>query len=372
MLLEKYLNIIMLNVPFPPDYGGMIDSFHRIRLLHDAGVGIMLHCFSYGRGRSPELESLCISVKYYRRKTGFIKQLSTVPYCVSSRISAEMVKNLADNSYPILFDGIHTTGIITNPSFSDRTKIIRMHNIEHEYYSTLAASETKIFKKLYFAVESARLKRFEKVISCADHLLSVSPYDNDYFNNKYHNSILIPSSHPFDKTEITAGSGNYIIFHGDLSVNENVEIAVFLASTVFPEIGYRCVIAGKNPPELLKNLVGKYQNIDLVANPDDFEMQRLIKDAHINILPVKRMNGLKLKLLYALFSGKHLIINSEMSKGLEKGALFHIADSSGEMKLLISRLMKQPFTLEMIKEREKFLSLWHNNKVNTNKLISLI
>jgi hypothetical protein len=372
MFLVKTLNIITLNIPYPPDYGGMIDSYHRIRLLNEAGVGIFLHSFCYGRAHSPELESLCRSVKYYRRDDAFPKQFTPVPYIVSTRISAEMVKNLAENDHPILFDGIHTTGIITHPVLVNRKKIVRMHNIEHEYYTTLARNEKNYLSRIYYKVESARLRRYEKVLSHADHILSVSPSDNDYFNRNYHNSILIPSSHPFDKNETLPGSGDYIVFHGDLSVNENSEIAQFLATEVFPHIECRCVIAGKNPPELLKKVVNKNNNTELIANPAIGEMTRLIKEAHINILPVKRMNGLKLKLLFALFSGRHLIINQEMAKGLEPAGQFHIADSSREMISIISQLMKQPFTGEMILEREKFLSKYFNNKENIGKLTGLI
>jgi hypothetical protein len=370
--LEKNLNIITLDIPYPPDYGGMIDSFHRIRTLHNMGVGVYLHCFSYGRDHSPELEALCRSVKYYKRAKSLFNQFSTVPYIVSTRISKEMVENLTDNDYPILFDGIHTTGIIADPAISGRKKIVRMHNIEHYYYATLAGNEKRLFRKLYYLTESARLLRYENVLAHADHILTVSQSDNEYFNNKYGNSVLIPSSHPFDRQETIAGSGNYVIFHGDLSVNENSGVAVFLARDVFPHTNCRCVIAGKNPPESLKQVAVKSRNIDLVANPGINEMAKLISEAHINILPVTKMNGLKLKLLYALFSGRHLIVNSEMAKGLNAGGQYHVADSSIDMIALISLLMNQPFTGQMIKDREKFLTGEFDNKVNADKLISLV
>jgi hypothetical protein len=336
------------------------------------GVGVYLHCFSYGRDHSPELEALCKSVKYYKRAESLFKQFSPVPYIVSTRISKEMVENLAGNKYPILFDGIHTTGIIADPALSGRKKIVRMHNVEHNYYATLAGNEKGLFRKLYYLAESARLLRYEKVLACADHILSVSQSDNDHFNSKYNNSVLIPSSHPFEEPEIAEGSGSYVIFHGDLSVNENSAVASFLASKVFPFAGCRCVIAGKNPPEVLKQMVKNSRNTELIANPDILEMGKLIREAHINILPVTRMNGLKLKLLYALYSGRHLIVNSEMAKGLSGAGQYHVADSSEEMTELISRLMKQPFTAGMINERERFLTENFNNKFNAGKLIGLI
>jgi hypothetical protein len=370
--LEKYLNIITLNVPYPPDYGGMIDTFHRIRTLHENGVVIHLHCFSYGRDHSPELELICRSVKYYKRKLGIVPQMSLLPYIVSTRTSHELVKGLCENDHPILFDGIHTTGVITDPALSKRKKIVRMHNIEHDYYATLGKNESSLFKYLYYHAESARLLRYEKVLVCADHLLSVSPSDNDYFNSKYHNSELMPSSHPFDKAAILSGSGDYVIFHGDLSVNENSAVAGFLASEVFPHTGCQCIIAGKNPPASLKDRVKKFKNINLVANPAISEMARLISDAHINILPVTKMNGLKLKLLFALYTGRHLIVNSEMGKGLGPGIQYRVGDSPEEMINLISCLMKEPFTAEMINERNIFLSANYDNKKNISKLIELI
>jgi hypothetical protein len=350
----------------------MIDTFNRIRLLHIAGVEIHLHCFSYGREQSPVLESLCKTVTYYSRKHGVIHQLKLLPYIVSTRMSPELVENLNKNDYPILFDGLHTTGIIGHSSLTSRKKIVRMHNIEHNYYAALAGNEIRLDKKLYYLAESAKLIKYEKVLAGADHVFSVSPSDNDYFNKRYHNSILMPSSHPFDNVSIQAGSGDYVIYHGDLSVGENSTIAVFLATEVFPNLDSLCIIAGKNPPESLKRITGKFKNIQLVSNPTNREMGKLISEAHINILPVSRMNGLKLKLLYALYTGKHLVINSEMSKGLEQGTHYHIADSSSEMISLISRLMNQPFTEEMINEREKFLCSNFNNQENIKKLTAVI
>jgi hypothetical protein len=350
----------------------MIDTFHRIRTLFDLGVKIHLHSFAYGRVHSPEIGSFCQSVKYYDRKNGFLRQFSLLPYIVTTRKSQALMQNLCENDYPILFDGIHTTGILSDPSLSARKKIVRVHNIEHNYYKTLASNETGIFRKLYYLAESERLKRYENILSQADHLLSVSPSDNEYFNKMYHNSVLMPSSHPFDKTEILRGSGNYIIYHGDLSVNENFVLAGLLAEKVFPFTNCICIIAGKNPPRTLINKASLHSNIRLVANPGTSEMSVLIREAHINILPVIKMNGLKLKLLFALHAGRHLIVNTEMAKGLEPGGQYTVANSADEMISSILQLLKQPFTDEMIRNRTAYLSDNFSNIKNTNKLVNLI
>jgi hypothetical protein len=182
----------------------------------------------------------------------------------------------------------------------------------------------------------------------------------------------MPSSHPFDTPDIQAGSGNYIIYHGDLSVNENAIMAGYLIENVFSKSGYPSVIAGRKPPLWLLRSSGKYPSIKFETDPGDDRMRSLIKNAHINILPVRKMNGLKLKLLYALFSGRHLIINTEMAKNLPINDQARIADSPEEMIFLIKKLMEEPFTDKMINDRKQFLSDQFSNINNTRKLISII
>ena len=56
---EQRLHIVSFDVPFPPNYGGVVDVFYKIRALHKLGVKIHLHCFEYGRGEQKELDKYC-------------------------------------------------------------------------------------------------------------------------------------------------------------------------------------------------------------------------------------------------------------------------------------------------------------------------
>jgi hypothetical protein len=42
---DRELHIISFNVPYPPNYGGVMDVFFKIRALHEQGIKIHLHCF---------------------------------------------------------------------------------------------------------------------------------------------------------------------------------------------------------------------------------------------------------------------------------------------------------------------------------------
>src|SRR5687768_14831458 len=119
------LHIISLDVPFPPDYGGMVDVFYKVKNLHEAGVKIYLHCFEYGRGEPKQLEDYCEEVFYYKRKTG-IKGISLrLPYMMYSRRDEALLNNLKRIDAPILFEGVHTAYYLSHPLLEGRFKLMR-------------------------------------------------------------------------------------------------------------------------------------------------------------------------------------------------------------------------------------------------------
>lgn len=366
------LNIVTLNIPYPADHGGMIDIFYRIKSLHCIGVRIHLHCFEYGRAHPVELESLCETIVYYQRKTGFLKQFSPAPYIVVSRKSKALLANLLKNDFPVFFDGLHTTSYISHPSLLNRMKLVRMHNIEHLYYNSLAKHEQNLIRKLYYIIESVKLKQYEKRLLGCNNIFAISENDNNYFNSKYHNSVFIAPFHPFNKPICLPGTGDYILFHGDLSVNENSEISYRLISGVFSKLPYKCYISGKNPPEHLLFKASQYSNIEVIPNPDDKRMTDLILNAQINILPALSFNGFKLKLLLALYSGRHCIVNSIVAGHSALSSLYNVTDTDEQIIKMIHSLMLLPFTEDMIREREILLSENYNNIENARKIMELV
>ena len=104
---DKHLHIVCMDVPYPVDYGGVFDLFHKIRCLHGAGVKIHLHCFEYGRGEQDSLNEYCDAVNYYARHEGHKGFSHRLPYIVCSRSSGRLLDNLLQDEYPILLEGIH-------------------------------------------------------------------------------------------------------------------------------------------------------------------------------------------------------------------------------------------------------------------------
>ena len=66
---EKHLHIVTHNVPWPADFGGVIDIFYKIKALHQLSVKIHLHCFTYNHNEPQnELNKYCEEVFYYKRQ----------------------------------------------------------------------------------------------------------------------------------------------------------------------------------------------------------------------------------------------------------------------------------------------------------------
>jgi len=365
-LNEKHLHIISFDVPYPADYGGIIDIFYKIRTLWKMGVQIHLHCFIYGN-RKPQtlLNRYCTEVNYYRRKTGLSSFLSFVPYIIKSRISHELENRLLQDDYPVLCEGIHTCGILNNPAFAGREILFRPSNVEHEYYTGLAALEKNIFKKSFFLTEARKLRCWERNLLQVPVFFPVSEHDVLSFRSRFPEKVisLLYSFHPFEEVDILKGTGDYVLFHGNLSVPDNLRVSLFLLEKVAPEMDIPLVIAGKNAPRALKKKACFLPNVKLLENPDAEEMDRLIREAHIHLLLTYQKAGLKLKLLLALFRGRHIIVNSDMLTipGLER--CVQVADDAKNMIQAIRQLKNKPFREEEITGRKKCLpSLLFNDE----------
>jgi hypothetical protein len=350
----KTLHIISFDVPYPANYGGVIDVFYKLRYLYDAGVNIILHCFEYGRGEQVTLNRFCQKVYYYKRSKSLHHHFSKKPFIVKTRISEELINNLLKDEGAILFEGLHTCGILNDTRLKNRFKIYRESNIEHEYYEQLSSSEKSILKKVYLKIESKKLARFEHILSYSDFMLTVSKSDTEYLKYKFpnHNIEYLPSFHPYKNSESIAGKGNYVLYHGNLQISENHVAAMYLVKYVFINKNLSYKIAGLNPLDELKNAVSEKKNIELIENPDDARLKVLIQQAHINCLITFHESGLKLKLLHALFAGRFCLVNNNMLFGTDLAELCIVANEPEEMINAINNTFTQTFELAHINERK--------------------
>jgi len=367
----KTINIIAFDVPYPANYGGVIDVFYKIKCFHEKGIKIHLHCYEYGRGEQAELNNYCETVTYYKRKTGIGSQISTLPYIVKSRTSSELKNNLLKNDFPILFEGLHCCFLLNDKAFKGRFKIVRNHNIEHNYYDQLAHVEKNIIKRKYFTIEAKKLKEFEPIIENANLCLTVSNSDLNYFQKKYPDNkfIHIPCFHSNNSVQIKSGKGNYVLYHGNLSIPENIHAAKFIIKKIFDNSNISLKIAGLNPPKDLINLIENSPNIELIQNPSDEKMINLITNAQINLLYTNQATGLKLKLLNVLYNGRHCVVNSKMATETSLIDICLIEDNPNQLKKLIKTTFSTKISEKELEKRKAILLRDYSNENGFQKII---
>ncbi len=372
MLSDKKLHIVSFDNPFPPNYGGVIDVFYKLKALHEAGVEITLHVFEYGRKPTSQLNKFCKKVYYYQRRNFVNPFIGALPYIVNTRNSAELLDNLLTDHAPILFEGLHTCFFLNHPKLASRKKLVRMHNIEHEYYEKLESVERNFFKKYFFTKEATRLREFEGLLENAQAVLAISPNDTEALQKRYSNVSYVPAFHANEESISLPGTGRYALYHGKLSVGENDEAARFLIQKVFSQLDYPLYIAGYKPSASLKAIIEQNPNIKLFDQLSTEQISELIQHAHINVLPTFQNTGIKLKLINVLYQGRFVLANDLMVKntGLEK--LCTRANTPEEFIAKIKQLITKEFTQEDINERKQYLSSMFSNVESAKAILRLV
>jgi hypothetical protein len=332
---------------------------------------IILHYFAYKKNRSASgLEEYCREINVYKRKNFLSSLPASLPHIVSSRVNKQLVARLNKDDNPLLLEGIHCCGILPYLN-KNRCVVVRMHNDEAEYYHRLAENETGKLKKFYFRQEAKALKTFQLKLSDSIPLACVSHSDMQVLKNSYHKTQLhfIPSFTPWQKLCSPEGFGNYCLYHGNLEISENREMALWLIKHVFRKTEIQFVIAGKGAISLPSAFAGS--NTRICSDPTDTELDSLIKNAHINILPSLNNTGLKLKMLHALMNGRHCMTNDAGVAGTHFHDAVIIANTPKAIADQVELLMKKPFTKEMAEQRRILMKIY-NNKFNAAALNALL
>ena len=368
----KNLHVIAFSVPYPPDFGGVMDVYYKIKTLSDLGAKIHLHCFEHDRPRSEILDKICEKVFYYERKVFFRYFFNRKPFIVNTRKDDDLLTNLSQDNYPILFEGLHTCFLLKEPSLKDREKIVRMHNVESDYYKALSKQESNVFRKMYLYSESYKLKKFEQILNHAQAILAISEKDQTDLESKYENVHYVPAFHSNENLSSRIGMGGYALYHGNLDVIENVRAALFLIKKVFNDLDVPLVIAGNDSRGIIKEAIKNRKGIKLVQQPETKELNRLLIKAQMNVLPTFQATGVKLKLLNALYKGRHCIVNPEMVEGTQLDQVCIVSKDAAEMKENVVKYASISFSEKIRNERRIVLERRFSNVKNGLMLGNII
>ena len=94
--------------------------------------------------------------------------------------------------------------------------------------------------------------------------------------------MSIPAFHDTEIHTNLEVKGNFILYHGNVSVSENVKAALFLIDT-YKDSNYQLVIASSYVNDELAIEIVKHKNIRFHSLQGEDDLNRLFENAHINI-----------------------------------------------------------------------------------------
>lgn len=368
---EKQLHIISFDNPFPPNYGGVIDVFYKIKALHQQGIKIYLHCFYLEKNQvSDELKAITEKVFLYPKNRNPLFLFSHIPMSVISRFDEKLIENITSIKAPILTEGLQSSMIINHLKLTDQKIYLRLHNIESNFYSGMSKNESSILKKILYRLEAFKYKNYQKKIGQFDYVFGLSYFECDFIAQQTKNWSYLPVFHGNEINNQLSEFGNFALYHGDLRLADNKRAAAFCIS-VFKKIkNYKLIIASSNGRKFIANLIGDASNIEFIELQNHSQLEDLLNNAHLNILLSFQKSGTKLKIINALHRSRFCLINENMVDDEKILSLCQVATAENDFIENINILKSKPYLDNEI--RKKTLSEVYNDTENALKIVKVI
>lgn len=360
----KKLKILYITpfYPFPPNDGGKIVIYNRIKHLALLGHEIYLYSLIWAKDKQRLRENDVVEMKRYCKEVHisayeYSKPLKIAKALLASVVKADTLKNLtipeefkhelqaAVQSQHFDFGIVEFTyfGVWVKKILQDRIKLVlSIHNIDSQFYREIARAEQNIVRKIYLYYESILAKRMELAPFFKkeyDLFMFLSDVESEYIIQKVPDVRDRFVSFPFglfDK-ETYAGApvkknGKLILFTGALNMGTNIKGVKWFLKEVMPAVRSKVPDAvfyavGSNPsPELIR-LQDEYTDFKIFANVDKIEPY--MSAADLFVIPLLGGVGLKIKLFDAL-SARKLIVTTKsgvIGTDFKDGDLLFVADT---------------------------------------------
>jgi hypothetical protein len=339
-------------VPWPPDESRAIDTLEQIKMFHRAGIKIHLHYYCPGLHCHPtEVNRYCESIHPHR---------ADLPEHLDdhSEANQSLLAELANDEFPVLFEGLHCPALLTKLSGLGRRIVIRMYDDECRHAAHLAKEEKHLIKKSKLKRVSGKMKAYEDALpQSASYVFTTDGNAKQFaLDHQIPRVSFIPLLHPFSDITANPGVGNFCLYHGDLSDPYNEKAATWLLEKVFNDIKINFIVAGKVPGKRIRKLGHLFTLTCLIPNPSAEEINDLVAKAHINVLPSFSYKRPELKLIHSLHGGRHCIVNENAVGGTGLEAACFIADSVNAFKSAVLELHHKPFEAHEIELRERIFA----------------
>jgi glycosyltransferase involved in cell wall biosynthesis len=315
----------MADLPYPPHDGGRADLWGRVVALKTLGHHIHL-LVTQPRNRTDEAAIAYVSsrvdtLQFVSRRSLLTSIVGIAPTLVKR--NATLAEFQVEGCFDVvLAESEQVIAIFDNPVTNGAARVLRMHNDESAYMRSLARSESRLWKRLFFCAESIRYRRcIPSFWRKADRIWAIS--SKEYGNLKKSSNRwaakarwLPPTLEDSCKLTKRSPIAGRVLFVANLGGPINQDALKWYLDHVHPRLlhipTYHFVFAGNtgagssrdNALPVLQRLL-KTQACTVMADPATLDS--IYNESAIFINPMQCGAGVKLKTVQAAAAGVPIV-----------------------------------------------------------------
>jgi len=332
-------------LPYPPVGGVRIRSYNLLKEIGKYNEVYFIGLFQRGQQKNSEevemavnaLQVFCKSVTVYPFeswdsriswyfiviKSFFSIKAHKEQWAKSQKLALSINKLLKKETIDIVhFDTISLLQYLRETK-NDIPVVINHHNIESAMMQRRARNEKNPLIKLFCYQEGLKLKKLERTYCPKALNFVVSDLDKERLQQVTASQRVEIIPNGVDIAFLQRSDQPYIekslLFVGGLGWYPNIDAVLFFCNKIWPELikkekNAKFYIIGKNPPDRLKKVVEKYNNIILMGFVDD--IRPLMSSVSAYVCPIRVGGGTRLKVLDALAMGIPLVATKMACEGI--------------------------------------------------------
>jgi sugar transferase (PEP-CTERM/EpsH1 system associated) len=351
-------------VPFPPDRGDRIRSYHMIKhlsKLHSVG----LVCLASSRGELEQVKALrkfCDSIDVVlmpslesraRALVGlFSPKPLTLQYFYSRRLKHIIRRHLREGGFDAVLVFSSSMAQFLPPD-QRSLKIMDFADVDSDKWFQYAQRTKFPYSKVY-RLEGRRLRKYElSVIPLFDYCTVISPEEERLLRSRSGSAVLctIPNGVDLEYYRAPAMVSDQltVIFTGVMNYYANVDGVLYFHDQILPRIHQRIpeakfTVVGGNPTRSIRRL-GRNEKVTITGYVRD--VRPFLSQAAVCVVPLRIARGMQNKILEAMAMGLPVVTTSRAMEGIDAcpGRDLIVADDPGEfaartVELLMNRQLR--------------------------------
>jgi glycosyltransferase involved in cell wall biosynthesis len=228
--------------------------------------------------------------------------------------------------------------------------ILFQHNVEQSLWNRQAAHERNPLKRLLFAMEAAKMRRYERAtVGRFDHVIAVSDHDRSLMLSMTDPSRITVVPTGVDsaayRAQASAGRGSRkVMFLGSMDWEANVDGVEYFCEQIWPRIvatvpDARFQVVGRSPAPRIQRLAS--ETIDIVGGVDD--VIPYLHASEVFVVPLRIGGGTRLKIYEAMAAERAVVSTTVGAEGLDvrNGRDIVLADEPSEFADAVIRLLTE-------------------------------